>query len=144
MIISAFMPICGISPNFLCGGRPSVDSEGKVMFCKGKGRVGLISLMGEESSRRVRRGTEYGKRSRKYQKMSQFAEYAQAINEGRDWKYLELQEPRPLIVDLNCCRLFAGTGLNCCRFELLSPVCCCRQDAAVRKSNQLCFDPYRA
>ncbi|KFY87932.1 hypothetical protein V500_06681 [Pseudogymnoascus sp. VKM F-4518 (FW-2643)] len=76
------MLICGISPNFLGGGRPSVDSEGKVMFYKGKGRVGLISLMGEESSRHVCRGTVYGKRSREDQKMPQFAEYAQAINKA--------------------------------------------------------------
>lgn len=143
MIISAFMSICGISPSFPGGGRPSVDSEGKVMFYKGKGRVGLISLMGEESSRHVRRGTVYGKRSSQEQNMPQFAEYAQAINEGRDWKCLELEEPGPLIVGLNC-RFKLLSPICCCRFELLSvitaatclllsAICCCRQDAAVSK-----------
>ena len=84
LIISPFIPIYTISPSFLDSGRPPLGSEVQVKFYKVKGRVGFISLMGEESPHHVRQGQNVMNDLAETAKMPQFVQYTQAIGEGKD------------------------------------------------------------
>lgn len=76
LMISAYIPICGISPSFLDSDRPPLGSEVQVIFYKVKGRVGFIFLMGEESPHHVRQRQYVVNNLAEIIKMPQFAIHA--------------------------------------------------------------------